>query len=61
MTWEILAALIVVVGCLISLGTVLARLVVVLTRLDATMKTIAESVKDHETRIRFLEGKGKGA
>ena len=40
MTWEILAALIVVVGTLISLGTVLAKLIRVLTRLDDTVKQL---------------------
>ena len=40
MTWEILSALIVVVGTLISLGTVLAKLIRVLTRLDDTMKQL---------------------
>ena len=40
MTWEILSALIVIVGTLISLGTVLAKLIRVLTRLDDTMKQL---------------------
>lgn len=40
MTWEILSALIVVVGTLISLGTVLAKLIRVLTRLDDTVKRL---------------------
>lgn len=40
MTWEILSALIVVVGTLISLGTVLAKLIRVLTRLDDTIKQL---------------------
>ena len=55
MTWEILAALIVIVACLVSLGTVLAKLVAVLSRLETTMKIIANDVSDHETRIRTLE------
>mgnify|MGYP006919069414 FL=1 len=37
MTWEILSALIVIVGCLITLGGVLVKLVRTLTRLDDTM------------------------
>ena len=37
MTWEILSALIVIVGCLITLGGVLVKLVRTLTRLDYTM------------------------
>ena len=40
MTWEILSALIVVGGTLISLGTVLAKLIRVLTRLDDTVKQL---------------------
>lgn len=40
MTWEILSALIVIVGTLISLGTVLAKLIRVLTRLDDTVKQL---------------------
>lgn len=40
MTWEILSALIVVVGTLISLGMVLAKLIRVLTRLDDTVKQL---------------------
>lgn len=37
MTWEILSALIIIVGCLITLGGVLVKLVWTLTRLDDTM------------------------
>lgn len=40
MTWEILSALIVIVGTLISLGTVLSKLIRVLTRLDDTVKQL---------------------
>ena len=40
MTWEIMSALIVVVGTLVSLGTVLAKLIRVLTRLDDTVKQL---------------------
>ena len=40
MTWEILSALIVIVGTLVSLGTVLAKLIRVLTRLDDTVKQL---------------------
>ena len=40
MTWEMLSALIVIVGTLISLGTVLAKLIRVLTRLDDTVKQL---------------------
>lgn len=37
MTWEILSALIIIVGCLITLGGVLVKLVRTLTRLDDTI------------------------
>ena len=40
MTWEIMSALIVIVGTLVSLGTVLAKLIRVLTRLDDTVKQL---------------------
>lgn len=40
MTWEILAALITIVGSLVALGTVLAKLIRVLTRLDDTVKQL---------------------
>lgn len=40
MTWEMLSALIVIVGTLVSLGTVLAKLIRVLTRLDDTVKQL---------------------
>lgn len=37
MTWEILSALIIIVGCLVTLGGVLVKLIRTLTRLDDTM------------------------
>ena len=37
MTWELLSALIIIVGCLVTLGGVLVKLVRTLTRLDDTM------------------------
>lgn len=40
MSWEIMSALIVIVGTLVSLGTVLAKLIRVLTRLDDTVKQL---------------------
>ena len=40
MTWGMLSALIVIVGTLVSLGTVLAKLIRVLTRLDDTVKQL---------------------
>ena len=38
MTWETLSALIIIIGCLITLGGVLGKLVRVLTRLDDTLQ-----------------------
>lgn len=46
MTWEIIASLIVIVGCLVSLGTVLARLVGTLTRLDVTLAALDKAVRE---------------
>lgn len=40
MTWEMLSALIVIIGCLATLGGVLAKLVKTLTQLDDTMKQL---------------------
>ena len=40
MSWEIMSALIVIVGTLVSLGTVIAKLIRVLTRLDDTVKQL---------------------
>lgn len=40
MTWEILAALITIISCLIALGGVLVKLVRTLTQLDDTMKQL---------------------
>ena len=44
MTWEILAALITIVGSLTALGSVLAKLVRTLTKLDQTLKRLKEDV-----------------
>lgn len=44
MTWEIIAGLIVIVGCLVSLGTVLAKLVAVMTRLK-------QSIGEHHWKL----------
>lgn len=45
MTWEILSALIIIVGCLITLGGVLVKLVRTLTRLDDTMAQLRVDLK----------------
>ena len=44
MTWEILAALITIVGSLTALGSVLAKLVRTLTKLDDTLIRLKEDV-----------------
>lgn len=49
MTWEILTGLIIVVGCLISLGGVLARLVRAITRLEVTLAAIDKSVAEDKS------------
>lgn len=60
MTWEILSALIVIVGCLVSLGTVLAKLIRVLTRLDDTVKQLRadldlQRVENRESHKRIYD------
>lgn len=50
MTWEIVTGLIVIVGALVSLGTVLAKLIKTLTTLDVTLKNLQENInKDSES------------
>jgi hypothetical protein len=44
MTWEIVAGLIAICGAAVSLGTVLARLVRTLTRLDVTLATLDKTI-----------------
>lgn len=60
MTWEILSALIVIVGTLVSLGTVLAKLIRVLTRLDDTVKQLRadldfQRVENRESHKRIYD------
>lgn len=50
MTWEIVVGLITLVGALVSLGTVLAKLVCVLTRLDDTSKSLKNAIEQNEKR-----------
>ena len=44
MTWEILAALITIVGSLVTLGTVLAKLTKTLTKLDITLAQLQKEL-----------------
>lgn len=44
MSWDTIAAAIVIIGCLISLGTVLAKLIATLTRLDVTVNELRRAV-----------------
>ena len=60
MTWEMLSALIVIVGTLVSLGTVLAKLIRVLTRLDDTVKQLRadldrQHVENRESHKRIYD------
>lgn len=60
MTWEIMSALIVIVGTLVSLGTVLAKLIRVLTRLDDTVKQLRadldrQRVENRESHKRIYD------
>ena len=43
-TWEIMTALITVIGSLIALGSVLAKLIRVLTRLEDAIKSLEEKL-----------------
>ena len=60
MTWEIMSALIVIVGCLITLGGVLVKLVRTLTRLDDTMAQLRVDLnrqhdENHESHKRIYD------
>lgn len=46
MTWEIIAGLIALIGCAISLGGVLAKLVKTLTRLEVTISTLETTLAE---------------
>lgn len=50
MTWEILVGLIAIVGCLISLGTVLAKLVITLTKLTSTCDELNKTLTQYESQ-----------
>lgn len=59
-TWEILAALITIVGSMTALGGVLAKLVRTLTKLDDTLIRLKEDVDklrdgNHESHKRIYE------
>lgn len=43
MTWEILAALITIVGCLVAVGGVFAKLITTLTKLSVSVDNLARS------------------
>lgn len=45
MEWQIIASLITLIGCAISLGTILAKLVKVLTKLDITVANQGDQLK----------------
>lgn len=46
MTWEIVVGLIALIGCAISLGGVLAKLVRALTRLEVTISTLETTLAE---------------
>jgi len=46
MTWEIVVGLIALIGCAISLGGVLAKLVRALTRLELTISTLETTLAE---------------
>ena len=45
MEWQTIASLITLIGCAISLGTILAKLVKVLTKLEVTVSNQGEQLK----------------
>lgn len=49
MTWEIIAALILILGCLVSLGTVLARLVRAITSLEVALTSLEKAMNEDKT------------
>ena len=60
MTWEILSALIIIVGCLVTLGGVLVKLVRTLTQLDDTMRQLRadlerQHVENRESHKRIYD------
>ena len=50
MTWEILAALITVVLALVTLGTVLGRLIRTLTKLDCAVESFGATISDMKAK-----------
>lgn len=61
MTWEILAALIAIVGCLVTLGTVLVKvtnkLTQTLTALDDTINNLQKELSEFKTNNRESHGR----
>jgi hypothetical protein len=58
MTWDIMVALITIVGSLIGIGTVLAKLIKTLTKLDVTLSQLQRElnefkVENKETHTRI--------
>lgn len=74
MTWEIFLGIVALVGFLISIGGIIFKLSRVLTSLEATVKSLTETLQDsktdrkdmhkkldnHETRLVKLETKVDG-
>jgi len=53
-TWEIVAGLLTLCGTMVTLGTVLAKLVKTLTKLDVTLVSLEQTVAD-DRRINSAE------
>ena len=52
MTWELLAALITIVSCLIALGGVLVKLITTLTKLNVTLDALQNDTKEHKAEAK---------
>ena len=50
MTWEIVVGLLLLIGALIPIGGILAKLVRTLTRLDVTLASLNKSVSEDRTK-----------
>ena len=57
MTWEILVALITIVGSLVGLGTVLAKLIKTLTKLDITLAQLQRELNEFKVENKESHGR----
>lgn len=63
MTWEIVTGLIVLIGCAISVGTIVYKLANILTKLESAIESLRETISlikssnadDHEKIFKSIE------